>query len=339
MRLALVLALTAMTLAGCGKDELMRQVSETPKLQGQGMDQEIGAIADRARPAVLGVGVMNLESGEVWAFNGDRAFPMQSVFKLPLGAAVLAEVDARRLSLDQTIVIEEKDISPPFSPIADAWPSRRSYTVRELLVAAVGGSDNTAADVLMKAIGGPGAVTGWLAQERVEGLRVDRYEREFQPQLAGLESFRIAWKGEAAFTRALNTVPMGRRQAAASAYLRDPRDTATPRDMVLFLSKLQAGELLSPASTALLLEIMRKTKTGPNRLNAGFPPGSILAHKTGTARTDLGVNPAVNDVGLVTLPDGRRYAVAVFLMGSTLDEPGRDAVIAEVAKAVTRGVR
>jgi beta-lactamase class A len=264
---------------------------------------------------------------------------MQSVSKLPLGAAVLAEVDARRLSLDQTLTIEEKDVSPPFSPIADAWPERRSYTVRELLVAAVGGSDNTAADVLMKAIGGPGAVTGWLAQERVEGVRVDRYEREFQPQLAGLESFRIAWKGEAAFVQALNGVPMARRQAAASAYLRDPRDTATPRGMVLFLSKLQGGELLSPASTALLREMMTQTKTGSHRLKAGFPAGSILAHKTGTARTDLGVNPAVNDVGVVTLPDGRRYAVAVFLTAATLDEARRDAVIADVARAVARGVR
>lgn len=339
MRLALVLAIAAFTLAGCGEDDLMRQMSETPKLNGERLDQEMAAIADRARPGVLGVGVMNLESGEVWAFNGERRFPMQSVFKAPLGAAVLAEVDAGRLSLDQTLTLEEKDISPPFSPVADAWPARRDYTVRELLVAAVGRSDNTAADVLMKKIGGPGAVTAWLAQKRVENVRVDRYERELQTELAGLESFRIAWKGEAAYVAALAAAPMARRQAAAAAYLRDPRDIATPRGMLTFLSKLHRGELLSPASTNLLLEIMTETTSGAARLAAGFPSGARLAHKTGTGRTDLGVNPATNDVGIVTLPDRRRYAVAVFLAGATLEEAGREAILADVAKTVTRGVR
>lgn len=337
MRLALVLALAALSLGGCGKDELMRQVSETPKLQGEEMDAAIGAIADRARPAVLGVGVMNLESGEVWAFNSERTFPLQGVAKLPLAAAVLAEVDAGRLTLDQTIAIEEKDISPPPSPVADGWPARRDYTVRELLVATVSRSDNTAADVLMKAIGGPGAVTGWLAQERTEGLRVDRYAREVAPAAAGMQSFRIGWKGEAAFAQALNLTPMAQREAAATAYLRDPRDTATPRGMVLFLAKLQRGELLSPASTALLLDIMKGSALGP--LDAGFPSGSILARATGTARTDMGVTPVVNDVGVVTLPDRRRYAVAVFVKGSTQDREARNKTIADVAQAVAKGVR
>lgn len=339
MRTALILALAACTLAGCGKDELMREMSKTPQLAGQKMDQEIAVLADRARPGVLGVGVMNLESGELWAFNGERQFPMQSVFKAPLGAAVLAEVDAGRLSLAETITLTEKDISVPYSPIADAWPTRTDYTVRELLFAAVGGSDNTAADVLMKRIGGPGALTAWLAQKNVEGVRVDRYERELQPDVNGMESFRIAWKGAEAYTRELNAVPMGQRAAAMTAYAKDTRDTATPRGMVLFLSKLNAGELLSPASTRLLLQIMTETKSGPNRLKAGFPEGSRLAHKTGTARTDLGINPAVNDVGIVILPDRRRYAVAVFLAGSNLDEAGRETLVADVARAITRGVR
>ncbi len=339
MRLVLLLSLAAVTLGACGDNQLMRDVSQTPKLQGAQMDQSIGAIADRVRPGLLGVGVMNLESGEGWVFNGDRPFPMQSVFKAPLAFAVLAEVDAGRLSLDQTLTIEEKDLSPGLSPVADAWPGRKDYTVRELLVAAAGASDNTAADVLMKKIGGPGVVNAWLAQEHVEGVRVDRYERELQPEIAGMGSYRIAWKGEDAYLRALNAVPVAQRAAAASAYLKDPRDTSTPRGMMSFLGKLHRGELLSPASTALLLKIMTETTTGERRLHAGFPPGSRLAHKTGTARTDLGINPATNDVGIVALPDGRRYVVAAFLSGSNLDGDAREKAIADVARAVTKGVQ
>jgi beta-lactamase class A len=337
MRRAFLLALALVALTACGPEPLTRQVSETPKLAGQRLDGEVAAIADRARPGVLGVGLMNLESGEVWTFNGDRRFPMQSVFKAILGAVVLGEVDAGRLSLDESVILAENDISPPFSPIAEAWPARSTYTIRELLVAAVGASDNTAADVLMRRVGGPGALTAWLAQHHIDDVRVDRYERELQPEIAGLESFRIAWKGEA-FARQLAAVPVPQRAAMLRAYLKDPRDTATPRGMLAFLRQLQGGELLSPASTKLLLRIMTQTSTGPDRIKAGLPKGATLAHKTGTARTDLGVNPAVNDVGIITLPDGRAYALAVFLSGATLDEAGREAVIADVARAVVRAV-
>lgn len=313
-------------------------VSRTPKLNMAKLDADIGAIAALAKPAVLGVGLTNLESGETWSHNGERRFPMQSVFKAPLGAAVLSEVDGRRLSLDEVLTLEAEQLSPPYSPIADAWPGRNAYTVRELLTAAVGVSDNTAADLLMKRIGGPGAVSAWLQAERIDEVRVDRYERELQPEVVGMASFRPAWKGAEAFLRARDTVPEAQRRAAMARYLTDPRDTATPRGMLNFLDKLDGGELISPASTRLLLQIMTDSPSAPNRLKAGLPRGASLAHKTGTAGTDLGLNPATNDVGVLTLPDRRKYAVAVFLSGSPLDDAGRDALIAQVARAIVRGI-
>ena len=121
MRIPVVLAALLLLVAAC--DKPMRQTaSDTPRLDMALLDREVGAIAERARPGVLGVGLMNLESGEVWLFNGDLRFPMQSVFKAPMVAAVLAEVDAGRLDLEQPITLTENDISPPHSPIADAWP-------------------------------------------------------------------------------------------------------------------------------------------------------------------------------------------------------------------------
>ncbi|MBP9230360.1 MAG: class A beta-lactamase, partial [Phenylobacterium sp.] len=317
MKLPVLFAFAALALAACGSGSPQR-APETPPLNLPQLTTEVSAIAERARPGVLGVGLMNLESGETWDFNGERRFPMQSVFKAPLGAAVLAEVDAGRLKLDDTLTLAEEDLSPPLSPIADAYPGRRDYTVSELLTAATGASDNTAADVLMKRIGGPGAVTAWLVGKKVDEIRVDRYERQLQPDSVGMASFRPAWKGSQAYMAAFNSVPPAARRKAVAAYLSDPQDTATPRGALIFLDKLDDGELLAPASRALLLEIMTQTTTGQDRLKAGFPPGSSLAHKTGTARTDQGMNPAFNDMGIVTLADGRRYAVAVFLSGSTL---------------------
>ena len=93
MKLPVLFAFAALALAACGSGSPQR-APETPPLNLPQLTTEVSAIAERARPGVLGVGLMNLESGETWDFNGERRFPMQSVFKAPLGAAVLAEVDA-----------------------------------------------------------------------------------------------------------------------------------------------------------------------------------------------------------------------------------------------------
>jgi beta-lactamase class A len=330
--------LAAVLLAAACEPGMPQTVSTTPQLDAERLDKTAAELTARAAPARLGAAVMNLESGELWAINGVDRFPMQSVFKAPLAAAVLAEVDAGRLDLEETITLMDEDISPPFSRVADAYPGRRDYTVAELLTLAAGASDNTAADVLMRRIGGPGAVTAWLRAQDIREMRVDRYERQLQPEIAGLDSFRLDWKGEAAYRAALQEVPAAERQAATEAYLADPRDTTTPREALLFLAKLARGELLSQASTARLLKIMGETPTGAGRLAAGLPPGARLAHKTGTARTDLGMNPATNDIGLITLEDGRQYAIAVFLSGSTLPEAEREAIFADLARSVARAI-
>ncbi|MDQ0462425.1 beta-lactamase class A [Caulobacter ginsengisoli] len=302
------------------------------------LDREITALADQARPGILGVGVMDLPTVQTWALNGERPFPMQSVFKAPLGAAVLAEVDAGRLNLAETVTLKEENLSPPYSPIADAWPITDTYSYQDLLVRAVGGSDNTAADVLMKRIGGPGAVQAWLELKGIKGVRIDRYEREIQTDMYGMASFRAAWKGEI-YRQMHDAVPPQVRYAATLKYLSDPRDTATPRGMLDFLSHLVSSQLISNASLARLLAIMTAATTGQNRLKAGLPPGATIAHKSGTSGTDLDLTPATNDVGVVTLKGGRQLAVAVFLTASRADLGAREHLIAEVMRAIVRSVK
>jgi len=337
-RQVLIGAAAAVGLAGCGRSKTLT-VSTTPALDMRRLNAAGAAFAERARPGVLGAALVNLESGEAWSVNGARPFPMQSVFKAVLAAAAFAEVDARRLSLDEPFVLTGEMLSPPYSPIAAAWPARRDYTAAELLTAAVAQSDNTAADVLMKRIGGPGAVNGWLDQNRLTEIRIDRYEREMQMESVGLPSFRAAWRGAPAFAQVKNEVPPARRLDAMRRYLADPRDTATPRGMATFLQRLYSGELISGVSTEHLLRIMTEGVSAPKRLIAGMPGRATLAHKTGTGVYDQGIMPVCNDVGLVTLKDARVYAIAVFLAGAALDSAGCDQLIADLGAALMRGVR
>jgi beta-lactamase class A len=336
-RRGLLMGSASLALAACGRSQPLT-ASRTPALDMKGLDSGVAELAARAMPGVLGFGLMNLESGQFWVRLGDRTFPMQSVFKLPLGAAVLSEVDAGRLNLAETLTLTGKQLSPPWSPIADAWPGRAAYTAQELLTATVSNSDNTAADLLMERIGGPGAVGAWLESKKVDEVRVDRYEREVQPDVYGMASFRPAWKGEAAFSAAQATVAPERRRAAMLAYMADPRDSATPRGMLGFLRRFDTGELLSAASTARLLTIMRSTPRGADRLKAGFPKGASFAHKAGTSGTDQGLNAAYNDVGIFTLPDRRSYAIAAFLAGSTAQEKDRAALFADLGRLAARSV-
>ncbi len=332
---AIILA-TALLLAACGGET--ETVAKTPPIRIEVLDKGITDLADRAAPGRLEVAVQNVDGGEVWARNAVETFPMQSVFKAPLGAAVLAEVDAGRLSLDEVVTISDMELSPQLSPIAAAWPGRTAYTVRELLTAAVRDSDNTAADVLMRRIGGPGALKSWLVEKGIIGLRVDRYEREMAVEVSGMPSFRPAWRTNEAFTAARLAVPEAQRRAAWAAYATDVRDSTTTSAMLGFLRQLSAGNLASPQSTALLLKLMTETKTGEGRLKAGLPEGASLAHKTGSSATNFGITVATNDVGILTLKDGRTYAIVVMLADSPADLKEREAIIAEAMRIVAKAV-
>ncbi|MGI8840486.1 MAG: class A beta-lactamase [Caulobacteraceae bacterium] len=343
MAMARRLFLTALGagLASCG-----RNASTSPKpgaLDTGRLDREFPALAARARPGDFNLGVLEARGEQLWCWNAPARMPMQSIFKAPLAAAALAEADAGRLKLSERIAIGPLDLSPPPSAINRAWPAPprpevMSLPAVDLIALAVQESDNTAADVLMKRIGGPGAVTAWLRSKDIVDMRIDRYERELQQEIAGMDSFRPAWKDEAAWTAARDAVPAATRQSAMDAYLADPRDTTTVPAALSFLYRLSLGDLISPASTRLLLRLMATTGAGAHRLAAGLPPGATLAHKTGTARTDLGFTPATNDIGLVTLADGRRFAIAGFLSGSTATEAQRDALFADAARLAAKAI-
>jgi beta-lactamase class A len=336
-RRALLAAAPAGLLAACDRG-LPQTVSSTPDLDVEGLGRAIEEIASRARPGVLGVGLMNLDSGQVFAFNGDRRFPMQSVFKLPLAAAALSEVEQGRLALSDTLSIDADQLSPGHSPITAAWPQRRVYRIEDLLRAALTEGDNTAADVLMKQIGGPGAVTAWLTDQGLRGVNIDRYERELAMETLGMASFRPAWRSPAVFAAELKAVSATDQRAAVQRYLTDPRDTATPRGMLAFLHRLDRRELLPPDATRTLLSLMSQTRRGSERIRAGLPRNTFLAHRPGSSGAVQGICAAHNDVGLFVLPDRRTYALALFLSGARADAAVRDRILADATRAVVRAV-
>lgn len=329
-----LILIAVLLLAACSKPT--DTVATTPKLDVKLLDKQVTILADRAAPARLEVAVQNLDGGEVWARNAVETFPMQSVFKAPLGAAVLAAVDRGELSLDEVLTISDMELSPPKSQVSLDWPSRARYSVRELLERAVRDSDNTAADVLMRRIGGPGALNAWLTAKGIGGIRIDRYERELQTDASGMPSFRPAWRTPQAFQAAMMAVPEAERRTAWLKYMEDPRDSAVASGVLNFLRMLNAGELLLPKSTALLTKLMTDTRTGDGRLKAGLPEGATLAHKTGTSNTLFGVTAVTNDVGILTLKDGRRYAVVVFLAESPADLKAREAIIADAMRIIVK---
>jgi beta-lactamase class A len=314
------------------------------KLDQARLDREFPALAARARPAFFNAGVLIPATGQNWVWDPTARMPLQNVFEAPLAAAALAQVDAGRLKLNERIPLTADDLSPPNGPIDAVWPTPPQAHVMDLpavdlIALAVQQSDNTAADTIMKRIGGPGAVTDWLRAKGVDGMSIDRYERELQPAIAGMAPFQPEWKDRVAWMAARDAIPAGMREAAINAYLADPRDTATVPSALEFLRQLTLGTLISPASTRLLLRLMNESDAGAHRLRAGLPPGAGLAHKTGTAPTDLGLTPAVNDIGVVTLADGRVLVMAAFLAGSSGAEADRDRLIADAARTFCAAVR
>lgn len=336
-RRALLAAAPALMISAC-QAPMPTTMSKTPRIDLAGLERAVSAVAADARPGVLGFGLANLENGENYLFNPERPFPMQSIVKLPLGAAVLSEMDNQRLNLSDQVTLDESQLSTQHSPIATAWPGRDTYTLGELLDAMVITSDNTATDVLLKRIGGPGALTAWLASRNLTGIRVDRYERELQTEVNGMPSFRPAWRDGAVYDAVRSRLPEATRLAAMRAHMTDGRDSATPRGMLEFLQRLDGNELISTASTAKLRNLMIRNVSAPGRLRAGLPPDAVLAHRTGSSGYHLGLRPACNDVGIFTLADKRAYAIVAFLSGSTVDDAAADALIARVARAAVLAI-
>lgn len=310
-------------------------VSVQPDTAGlAALERRIERIA-AASGATVGVAAIHVESGERVSLRGGEAFPMQSVYKVPIALEVLRRVGEGRLRLEQTVAVGPAEHRWGYSPLAEERAGRAArVAVGELLRRMVAESDNTASDRLLELAGGPAAVTANLRRHGIEGVRVDRSEGRLALDFTGVP-YAPGREALVAADSLIRRVPPARRKAAVEAYLADPRDTATPDGMARLMALLHQRRLLRPAEHALLLRHMTETGTGANRLKGLLPRGTVVAHKTGTSATVDGMTAVVNDAGVVPLPDGAGHvAVAVLVKRSTRGTAAAERAIAEIARAV-----
>lgn len=290
----------------------------------------------RLFPGRTGVAIMRVDGGE-WVLGRrmDELFPQQSVSKTWVALTVFDMVDQGKLRLDQKVRITRDDLAVFHQPIRDQVIANGSIEVSilNLLEQAIRASDNTANDSLLRAVGGPQAVTSFIARKNLGAIRFGPGERALQSGISGLD-----WKQEYSIGRrfyaARDAVPMATRKAALDRYLNDPIDGASPQAIVRALAKLAKGELLSASSTRNMLDIMSRTSSGPNRLKAGVPAGWSFLHKTGTGQVLPPVSTGYNDIGIMTAPDGTRYAVVVMMGSTTASIPQRMTFMQFVSRAV-----
>jgi beta-lactamase class A len=261
------------------------------------LEDKWGIIAAHASGRV-GAAAVVIETGESAARNGSGHFPMQSVYKLPIVMALLHAVDEGKFSLDQIVDIQTNEYVPSdtHSTLRDQFPSGARKTVRDLIRYTLVESDGSASDVLLRLAGGPQAVTLYIRSLGISDLVVANSEKE------------MSWKTQYA-------------------------DWCTPQAALQLLVTLEKGPAISESSRALILKYMEEAETGTNRIRHFLPKGAPVADKTGTSGTRHGRTAATNDIGLVSLPDGRHLAIAIFVTDSKSSDEVREGVIAKTARA------
>jgi beta-lactamase class A len=300
----------------------------------QALQAKLAALAQAYREPV-GIAVTDVTQRWTAQVAGDEVFPQQSVSKLWVALSVLHAADQGRLSLDRQVVLTPDDRSVFYQPLASHIRGRTGYetTVYDLLRRQLTESDNAANDRLIRELGGGGAVTRTLTEKGLDGLGVGETERELQTRTAGL-TWRPEYGWTWIFKQAREKLPDEVRDAALNDYLAHPADGAKPAAITETLAALKRGELLSPGSTEVMLGLMAQCHTGSSRLRAGLPGDWGIAHKTGTGPDWRGASVGINDVGLITAPDGHSYAVAVMLRETRKPVGARQAFMQKVARTV-----
>ena len=283
----------------------------------------------------VGMAVQSIDDGWETGWKDHELYPQQSVSKLWVAMTALDAVDRGRVSLDDRVTLTRADLTLFHQPIAADILQSGSYTTTldDLLTRAITTSDNTANDKLMRSVGGPAAVRSMIARKHLGSIRFANGERLMQSKIAGL-TWSPSYSVNGNFFEARDGLPIKTRSAAFNRYIADPYDGAAPSAIVGALAKLKRGELLSPRSTAHLLDVMSHTHTGPNRLKGGLQPGWTLSHKTGTGQELGGVQAGYNDIGILTAPDGRSYSVAVMIKKTSTPLPVRMTLMNNVVEAV-----
>lgn len=254
------------------------------------------------KKAEVGVAIQGTELSDTLSINGEERFPMQSVFKFPIALATLTEVDKGTLSLDQKIEISKSELLPGlWSPIRDKYPEGATLTLAEIIQYTVSLSDNVGCDVLLRLLGGPQVVEQYFSQLGFNNIKIKINEEVMQ------NNWDLQFQ-----------------------------NWTTPKEANRILAYFYANaeETLSQDSYDFIWGIMRSTQTGEKRLRGQLPKETTVAHKTGWSgvHKETGISAAVNDIGIIFLPNGKFFIVSVFVTNSSETTEENEKIIAEIAK-------
>jgi beta-lactamase class A len=278
---------------------LFLALSCLPALSQKPLKQQIRDIARRAHGKVsvacsLPGSALNCD------LHPNARPPMQSVFKLPLALTALHLVEQNTFSLNQPVRFLPQDRILPhvYSPLQEQYPDAAvDVPLRELLRLTVSLSDNVAADILLRLIGGPEPVNRYMVALGISGFHLQDNEAVLHREVSA-----------------------------------QYRNWFQPAAAVQLLRTISDHSPLTSEHTAMLLDWMTPAAR-THRLDGDLPQGVRVAHKSGTSDVDNGLAHATNDIGLIPLPDGRRLAIAVFVTDSRADLATREQVIARIARA------
>jgi beta-lactamase class A len=283
---------------------------------------------------ILGVNALHIETGTEISFNSDQQFLMCSTYKLPMAIYLLLRSQHNEISLNDLYEVTEYDLRPGIIGTLNQfnYDVGQQISIHNLLRLMMQESCNTSTDILLKKIGGPGAVMNYLNQIDIKNMNVDSYTIEAISVWDGIknlpEKFTLSEYKELELAVSQEELIQAREKFKADIE-RNTKDTTTPVAMTKLLVKLFKNELIEPKLSEILLRIMRGCKRGPARLMGLLPPKTPVAHKTGT------LTGYTCDVGIMTLPaDYGHIAIAVYIKNSSKDLENNERVIAEVGRSV-----
>ncbi len=250
--------------------------------------------------AKVGVAISSLDLKDTLSVNGNDRFVMQSVFKFHIALAIMNLVEEGKLSLSQEVFITKAELMPDtWSPLRDKYPEGNvKVTLDEILRFTVAQSDNNGCDILLKLLGGTARVNDFIHSIGINDVSISKTEEDMHK---GVEAQFANW--------------------------------TTPIAAGILLDKF-SNTYSQNKSLSHLWKIMTETTTGPKRLKGLLPEGTVVAHKTGSSDTNNeGMTYAVNDIGIVVLPDGRKYSIVVFVTNSYESYDDSEKIIADISKA------
>lgn len=272
-----------------------------PRTYGSSFEEQIAQLAD-ASQGRIGVAAMDLASGRTLDVLGAQRFPMASTSKIAIAATFLEGVERGRWSLNSEfpllVPVQSQANSSPVAPVV-AGATMQAIDLIDLMITR---SSNPATDALLAVVGGPQAVNDWARRAGITDFRIDR-------DIATL----VRDDGD-----------------VDPAAVIDYRDSATPLAMVQLLSGLYRGKWLQARHRDVILSAMERCKTGKRRIPALLPQEATVAHKTGSLYNTS------SDVGIVWTPDGRAFAIAIYVTGQG-SKGNREARIAQLARAIYDG--